>query len=345
MGTGPATHAFDPTDAMTRFRLCSAILCLAPAALFCEPEQSWAWGGEAHRIIALVADRLLQTGDPPIETKVAEVLAADKSNTWTTTDIAGEAIWADALREKSPEGRVATSKWHYVKLDPDNPDLKKACFGRPALKPMMPASHGPQDDCIVDKIEQFTRELREPSTSEPERLMALQFLLNLVGDIHDPLFAVERNDQSGQLCRGSPAGEQDPGSAQRLLGGRPGRRGGREEPGQGRRADRRQADRSRYPQMVRWHPGGVGAEIVRLAKSVVYGFPAGAGDQFSFPVRKGEADACGRVPVHRLDAGYRERAVAAVKEQLAKAGVRLASLLRDSLQSALVIAGLSPDAT
>ena len=126
----------------------------------------WAWGSEAHEIIALLADRLLQTGDPPrSKRRLREILAADKSNTWTKTDIAGEAIWADALREKSPEGRAATTKWHYVKLDPDNPDLNKACFGRPALQAMMPASHGPQDDCIVDKIEQFAKELREPGTS------------------------------------------------------------------------------------------------------------------------------------------------------------------------------------
>ena len=164
---------------MSRLRLCRAILCLVPAALLWEPSQCWAWGGEAHEIIALLADRLLETGDPALEKKVAEILAADKSNTWTKTDIAGEAIWADALREKSPEGRVATTKWHYVKLDPDNPDLNKACFGRPALQAMMPASHGPRDDCIVDKIEQFAKELREPGTSEPERLMAVQFLLNL----------------------------------------------------------------------------------------------------------------------------------------------------------------------
>jgi hypothetical protein len=38
------------------------------------------------------------------------------------------------------------------------------------------------------------------------------------------------------------------------------------------------------------------------------------------------------VPVYRLDAGYRERAVAAVREQLAKAGVRLAALLQEALK-------------
>jgi hypothetical protein len=330
MGTGPTR--IRSTDAMTRFRLGSAILCLVPAALIWEPAQSWAWGGEAHKIIALLADRLLQKGDPPIEAKVAEILAADKSDTWTTTDIAGEAIWADALREKSPEGRVATSKWHYVKLDPENPDLNKACFGRPALRAMMPASHGPQDDCIVDKIEQFAKELREPSTSEPERLMALQFLLNLVGDIHDPLFAIERNDQGGRCVAVLPQGSKTPVRLSvywedDLVAEAEGKNPDK--------AAEQIAARITAVDIRKWS-GGTPEEWAResyeLAKSVVYGFPAETGDRITFPVKKGEPDPCGPVPLHRLDARYRDRAVSAVKEQLAKAGVRLAALLRDSLQ-------------
>jgi hypothetical protein len=38
------------------------------------------------------------------------------------------------------------------------------------------------------------------------------------------------------------------------------------------------------------------------------------------------------VSVYHVGAGYRERALAAIREQLAKAGVRLASLLRENLQ-------------
>jgi len=317
---------------MTRFRLCSTILCLVPAALLCEPTQSWAWGGEAHKIIALLADRLLQKGDPPVEAKVAEILAADKSDTWTTTDIAGEAVWADALREKSPEGRAATSKWHYVKLDPDNPDLNKACFGRPALRAMMPASHGPQDDCIVDKIEQFAKELREPGTSDPERLMAVQFLLNFVGDIHDPLFTVERSDQSGRCVAVLPPGSKTPVRLSvywedDLVAEAEGKNPAK--------AAEQIAARLTAVDIRKWSgrtPEEWARESYELAKSVVYGFPAEAGGQFSFPVRKGETDGCGPVPLHRLDVPYRDRAVAAVKEQLAKAGVRLAALLRDNLQ-------------
>lgn len=311
--------------------LCPAILCLTAVLLVC-PSESWAWGAEAHKIIAIVAERLLQTGDPPIANKVAEMLATDKSNSWTTSDIAGEAIWADALREKSPEGRAATSKWHYVKLDPGNPDLNKACFGRPGLRAMMPASHGPQNDCIVDKIEQFAKELREPETSGAERLMALQFLLNFVGDIHDPLLTIERNDESGRCVAVLPPGSKTPIRLSEYWGD-----------------DLVAAAEGKNPSAAAEHiaagltaieirkwSGGTPAEWAResheLAKSVVYAFPPEAGDKLGFPSRKGEADTCGTVPLYRLDAGYRARAVAAIKEQLAKAGVRLAFLLRENLQ-------------
>ena len=147
-----------------------ALLSLVPIILSLTPGESRGWSAEGHMIVALVGDRLLQARDAAAHKKLAELLATDKSNPWTKTDIASEATWADVLLEKSPEGRAATSKWHYVKLDPVNPDLTKACFGRPTLPFMAPASRGLQDDCVVDKIEQFAKELRDPDTLPGERL-------------------------------------------------------------------------------------------------------------------------------------------------------------------------------
>src|ERR1700751_3740944 len=102
---------------MYRSRSSFAGLCLAATVLLLTPAKSWAWSAEGHMVVALVADRLLQAQESPTLGKLAELLASDKSNSWTKTDIAGEATWADALRDKSPEGRAATTKWHYVKLD------------------------------------------------------------------------------------------------------------------------------------------------------------------------------------------------------------------------------------
>jgi hypothetical protein len=318
---------------MNPFRFCCALFCLALAALVWQPAASWAWGGEGHKIIALVADRLLQSQAPPAQKKIADILATDKSNDWTKTDIANEALWADALREKSPEGQAATTKWHYVKLDSTNPDLKKACFGRSALPRMTPASHAPQDNCIVDKIDQFAKELRDPDTSGSERLMALQFLLNLVGDVHDPLYTIERNDQSGRCVAVLPPGGKTPVRLSTYWddtlvaeaeGKDPVKAAGQIAAGLA------PADIQKWSGST---PEEWAQESYNLAKTVVYNFSGDAGgSKFAFPAQKGEKDPCGPVAVYRLDAAYHDRAVTAVKEQLGKAGVRLAFLLRENLK-------------
>jgi len=308
------------------------VTLLLLAALLCVPAESWAWGGEGHRIIALVADRLLQIQDPPVQKKIAGILATDKSNSWTKTDIASEATWADALREKSPEGRVATSKWHYVKLDSDNPDLKKACFGRPGLPALVPASHAPQDNCAVDKIEQFAKELRDPETSGSERLMALQFLLNLVGDIHDPLYTIERGDQGGHCVAVLPPGAKSPVRLSAywddLLVA--------EAEGKDPVKAAGQIIAALTPDEIRKWASGTpeqwAEESYALAKAVVYNLPTEGATKYAFPAEKGKNDPCGVTALQNLDADYRNHAIAAVKEQLQKAGVRLAFLLRENLK-------------
>lgn len=322
---------------MYRSRCCLASLCLAATVFLLTPAESRAWSAEGHMIVALVADRLLQAQESPTQTKLAELLASDKSNSWTKTDIAGESTWADALREKSQEGRFATTKWHYVKLDVDNPDVTKACFGKPALPSMAPASHGLQDDCIVDKIDQFSKELRDPATLPGERLMALQFLLNFVGDIHDPLNTIEHNDHEGRCVALVLPGAKIPVRLSdywddTLVV---------EAEGKDPAKAAAEIVASLTPADVRKWSSGTPAdwaqESYKVAKDITYSYvkdvPKDAvASKYSFPVRKGENDPCGPVPVYRIDASYRDRALAAVKEQLAKAGVRLAFLLRENLQ-------------
>jgi hypothetical protein len=45
-----------------------------------------------------------------------------------------------------------------------------------------------------------------------------------------------------------------------------------------------------------------------------------------------ETDSCGAISVYRIDSAYQDRAIAAVREQLAKAAVRLAFLLRENVR-------------
>src|SRR5258708_2829215 len=84
----------------------------AVAALLLPMRESLAWGPEGHRVIALIADRLLQQSDPGVRAKVLAILATDKGSRLTKNDIASEATWADVLRDKSEEARHATGAWH-----------------------------------------------------------------------------------------------------------------------------------------------------------------------------------------------------------------------------------------
>jgi hypothetical protein len=49
-------------------------------------------------------------------------------------------------------------------------------------------------------------------------------------------------------------------------------------------------------------------------------------------MRGGGKDSCGAISVYRIDSAYQDRAIAAVRQQLAKAGVRLAFLLRENVR-------------
>jgi hypothetical protein len=310
-------------------RSCHIMFVMSTALLY--PTPGWAWGGEGHRIIALVAERILEAQYPSAQKRVKEILATDKSNPWTKTDFASEATWADALRENSPEGRAATSKWHYVKLDADKPDLKKACFGRAGLPAMTPASHATPDNCAIDKISQFARELRDPETYDSERLMALQFLLNLVGDIHDPLYTIEHKDQGGQCTAVLPPGAKSPVRLSvywddTLVAEAEGK-----DPV---KAAGQIAAQLSTGEIEKWSgstPEQWAQESYSLAKTIVYNLPPASG-KFRFPEQKGERNSCDLVGVHKVDANYQNRAVATIKEQLAKAGVRLAFLLRENLK-------------
>lgn len=318
---------------MTPARTVVALACCVPVGFVSSARQATAWGPEGHRVIALIADRTLQQTEPTVRAKVAWLLAGDKSNAWTKHDIASEATWADVLIEKSPEARTATTAWHFVRLNPAHPDLHRDCFGRPALPAGLPASHGPQDDCVVGKIEEFERELIDPSTSDKERLMALRFLLNLVGDIHEPLYTIDRGDQ-GAACVALVIGDKAP--PVRLLtywddtlvaeaaGGEP-------EKGAAQLAAGAAPD-----DVKKWAVGSAedwARESFEVANTVAYRFSTDSGrDSYTFPAGKGEKDSCGALALSHADADYPAKALAAVKIQLMKAGARLAMVLRDGLK-------------
>lgn len=283
-------------------------------SLCCITAHAHAWGDEGHRIVGLIAEHYLESA---VRVKVNAILAADATRLTPSTQMAEEATWADKFRDSDRNATKVhydqTRSWHFVDLELDGPDLQTACFGRPVLPEGSLASLGPAEDCVVDKIDEFTAELTNPNTSQQERLLALEFLLHFIGDIHQPLHASDDHDRGGNLkIVAAPGiasnnlhhdwdtefvarlGSNAAAAAQQLI------------------AEMTDAQRAQWSK-------GTAADWAResfaVAKDHAYGLlPAADGPNH-----------------YRLSAAYVSDATAVTGAQLSKAGVRLASVLNSAL--------------
>jgi hypothetical protein len=190
-------------------------------------------------------------------------------------------------------------------------------------------------------VVQFIAELNTPQTLPQERLRALQFVLHFVGDIHQPLHAITRtdlaigHDDRGGNCVGilhgnahTPVklhGYWDTGLVVEALGKDPDT------------AATRVMALLTPPNIQKWSrgtPSDWASESYGIAKSKVYAgvidhAPAETG--YIFPPFEGTPDKCGSSNVYKIAPEYDGTAKGVVEEQLAKAGLRLAQVLKESI--------------
>ncbi len=284
-------------------------------ALLLRASPACAWGDEGHAVIARIALHYLT---PTVQARVQALLATDQSGLVPDTGLVSEATWADRYRDSDRDTTRAhyeqTRRWHYVDIEREAPDLNSACFDFPPLARGVAASAGPAEDCVVDKIVQFERELRAPGTPPPERLRALQFVLHLVGDVHQPLHAIDDHDAGGNARRVGARGLRA-GSLHYYWDVEFVRRAG---PDPEILAEQLQQQIS-AADLSRWRRG-TSADWAREAFGVALARGYG-----NLPMRRGRR-------VERLSQSYVEDATQAVTVQLQRAGVRLALVLDRALQ-------------
>jgi hypothetical protein len=266
---------------MSCLRLIFALLIL------CIPAGAQAWGDEGHEVVALIADHYLL---PEVRAQVGLLLATDESGLTGDRGIAAESTWADRYREHHRD----TEDWHYVDNEIDN--------ARPA--------HGQ----LVAKIDQFRAELADPATSPAERLLALQFLLHLVGDLHQPLHAADNHDHGGNELRVIAPGK-------------------------------RRGNLHHYWDNV--FVRNLGENPQAIAQQLIAGITpeertdAARGTPLSWAMESfviARVEAYGQLPpagpdgVHLLDEHYVREATQTVRHQLQRGGLRLAQVLNDALR-------------
>jgi len=98
--------------------------------------------------------------------------------------MASVASWADEIRRS----RAETGPWHYIDIPIDKPhlDIARDC---------------PKGDCVIKKIEDFEAVLHDPNTPAVQRREALLFLIHFVGDMHQPLHDSDNQDKGGNDVR------------------------------------------------------------------------------------------------------------------------------------------------
>jgi hypothetical protein len=288
---------------MLRF-VCS----VAALGAACASSPALAWGSEGHVLIAAIArDRLT----PETRAKVDAILAQDKDQS-TPSDMLSRSYWADVWRD---HGHRETALWHFADIELDHPDVDAACYGHPASDE--PASAGPAQSCVIDRVEAFAAELGDPKTAPAERILALKYVLHFVGDMHQPLHMADNHDHGGNCVLINFGGLRNASLHSywdTIIV---------EDLGKDARAILTRLNAGITPELAAtWSQGDIrswGLETNAVASSVAYSFktPAGCGNDMG-PIT--------------LPKGYEARAQAAAATQLERAGVRLAVVLEKALR-------------
>ncbi|MBF0887361.1 MULTISPECIES: S1/P1 nuclease [Gluconobacter] len=156
------------------------VLCasLIGAGMLAFSSSAFAWGPYGHAIVADIAQERLT----PQASKAAAALL-ELENHQTLDQVAS---WPDTIGHvpKKKGGAPETLKWHYVDIDVSHPayDQARDC-----------SDHA----CVVEKLPEEIRILADTHASPQDRLVALKWVVHLMGDIHQPLHAAERNKDMG----------------------------------------------------------------------------------------------------------------------------------------------------
>ena len=144
-----------------------------------------AWGCDGHRAIAMMAEHYAR----PSAVAAAKALLAAQPMTPTPSQYCGPfpsdpiveaATWADDFRNVDR----STGSWHFVNF--------------PLAVSDAAAHHGAYcgGDCVVDQIvRQYG--IAKTASDPAARARALRFLIHLIGDLHQPLHAIDNGDRGG----------------------------------------------------------------------------------------------------------------------------------------------------
>ena len=154
--------------------------------MFAAPS-AWAFGCQAHEIIALIAEKHLSPRalamvqqllkDNPIDPALSRYCQQPDLDA-----MAYSSTWADDYRAAHRE----TGPWHQIDIpigETKEANMAEYC--------------PPAEGCVTQALKDQIAILRSPDTDPKKRADALRFVIHFVGDMHAPLHTANNNDLGG----------------------------------------------------------------------------------------------------------------------------------------------------
>jgi hypothetical protein len=157
-------------------------------ALLLLPSQASAWWEYGHEEVASVAALEAKPGTRAAIRTLLRHEASLETPGCPIGTIEEASVWPDCIKTLGARFSYAFP-WHYQNIDICKPfDQESACK---------------DGNCVSAQIERNAKLLGDPKVPARERLMALSFLVHLVGDLHQPMHAGDRGDRGGNDVKAS----------------------------------------------------------------------------------------------------------------------------------------------
>lgn len=175
------------------------LLAMAATIAIAWPSAAAAWGPDGHDYIASVARDLLHQRDPALEARFQALLAGNILRFQGTDTKTGRATicngrnlreiasWPDCIRRTREQ--VRTGGFHF--------DDVRLCDEVPPPPP--PASYCAGGLCASEGLRHFISILRDHHRSRHDRAVALAWVIHIVGDLHQPLHNEDNHDSGGNF--------------------------------------------------------------------------------------------------------------------------------------------------
>ena len=154
----------------------------------------YGWSCEGHEAVALIAEKHLSPHALATVMKLLNSQPVDASVHPYCKDspkdpMAEASTWADDTRKAEQTG-----SWHYMDLPlgMKHGDIEAYC------QPVGPSANaGPRPGCILSALRYNLNILHDDKESDAEKAKALRYLIHFIGDMHQPLHSTANNDQGG----------------------------------------------------------------------------------------------------------------------------------------------------